>query len=164
MQEPPLTDQNGEAEILSRRNVVVGLVGTAAAIGAVGVSALPVGWYEAKRAALPASWWSRSRWTLATAGLKEWTSQVGHSFVLLGPSWEVLLYLREVKSFPSPGERPPEVARKQGFAAIFDSGRVKMPARDRIYRLANVRYGEMDIFLKPCGDATCPGRLEATFN
>ena len=164
MQNPPLTDPNSEAETISRRNLMMGLAGTAAVVGAVGVSALPVGWYEGRKAQVPASWWERKHWTLATAGVSEWNSRVGNNFVLLGASREVLLRLTAVNPFPSLGERPADVSRKQAFAAVFDSGRVRLPAQDRIYRIGHIRYGEMDIFLKPCGDATCPGRLEATFN
>lgn len=149
---------------VSRRRMIAGLAGVAAA-GGFGAWALPVGWYEQRKALVPASWWRRRNWTLATAGIREWTSQVGRSFVILGAHRELRLKLVEVRPFPSPGERPPEVSRDQAFAAIFDLvSRGRMANQDRIYRLASVRYGEMRVFLKPCGNAANPRRFEAVFN
>ena len=94
-----------EAEIVSRRGVMAGLAGTALAAGGAAVWALPTGWYDSKVAAVSASWWDRRRWTLATAGSREWTRLLGGAFVLFAGGREILLRLTEVNALPSPGTR-----------------------------------------------------------
>lgn len=155
---------DGETDRISRRNLVVGLAGTAALLGAAGVSALPKGWLERRRSMVPASWWDRRNWTLETAGINEWTSRVGNTFVLFRGTREIGMKLIEVRPFPSKGERPPEVTRDQAFAAIFEVGRHGLPAGDRIYRVAHVRYGDMRMFLNARGTAASPNLAEAFFN
>jgi hypothetical protein len=155
---------DGETDGFSRRDMVVGLAGTAALVGAVGVSALPTGWLESRRALVRASWWDRRTWTLETAGVREWSSRVGNLFVLFNGGREIAARLVKVEAFPSKGERPPEVARDQAFAAYFDVGRHGLPSGDRIYHVAHVQYGDMRVFLAACGDETCPNRAIAVFN
>ena len=153
-----------EAEIVSRRGVMAGLAGTALAAGGAAVWALPTGWYDSKVAAVSASWWERRRWTLATAGSREWTRLLGGAFVLFAGGREIRLWLSEVNALPSPGTRPPEVSRKQAFVAVFDSRGVRLPVEDRIYRVAHVRYGDLQVYLKPFGDPSRPNLMEAVFN
>jgi len=138
------------AEILShfsRRNMLVGLAGGAAAIagtiGSTGSAFAKV--LRPRNAALKA------------AGFDAWSAEVGSHFTVQSGQ---VLKLVEVRSFDHNGSKPHHV-RKQAFLASFETPHAdSLP--EAIYRVAHPSGGTFEIFLSKTGPDQ-PARMLAVF-
>ena len=140
----------------TRRNVLIGAAGaTVAAV--VAAPFLRPGTTGATRRLLAGNRFTRRFLSLADAGQAEWAAQVGSVFTAEGG---YRLRLAGVRPLPSPGRRPPEVARRSAFVAVFDVLNGTM-AGELIYNLRHSQYGRLPVYLNASGD---PRRMLAVFN
>jgi hypothetical protein len=147
--------------ILSRRKLLAGVAGTAAASAAL--MALPY------RAVIALTFRDlvrqqpvlrRMLLSLADAGLEEWQDQIGTTFTVGGGT---SLKLVGVSAMRSVGTRPLRVTRSQAFLAMFDVQNRGTMAGDLIYTAMHPRYGAFSIFLQ-ASDPRLPHRMTALFN
>jgi hypothetical protein len=141
----------------SRRNVLIG-VGAAAVAAVVATPLLRPGMGDATRRVLAGNRFTRRFLSLATAGQAEWAAQVGSVFTAEGG---YRLRLAGVRPLASSGARPPEVARRSAFVAVFDVlNGMTMPG-EMIYNLRHGDYGRLPVFLNASDE---PRRMLAVFN
>lgn len=141
----------------TRRNVLIGAAGaTVAAV--VAAPFLRPGMSEGTRRLLAGNRFTRRFLSLAYAGQAEWAAQVGSVFTAEGG---YRLRLAGVRPLPSAGRRPPEVARRSAFVAVFDVLNGMTMAGEMIYNLRHGQYGRLPVFLSASGD---PRRMLAVFN
>ena len=143
------------SDIFSRRNVLLGLGGTAAA----GTVAAQSGGAEFFEQLLRPTNGGRRGVALATAGYDDWAAHVGTFFTAHTGH---VLELSDVQRFRTVGERPAAL-RDSAFVARFDSvsgGALKGSA---IYRVNHPDGGTFDVFLTS-GPPDKPLRLLAVFN
>ena len=141
--------------LLSRRNVVLGLAGTAA-VGTVAVQ--KSGGADAFAKLLSPGEGGRTGVWLAKAASADWVLQVGSTFTAHTGH---VLKLVNVQGFPKSGKLPAGV-RDRAFVARFDILKGgKMPG-DKIYRV-NHKQGAFDLFLTT-GDPSKPLRMKAVFS
>ena len=139
------------AEVLSlfsRRNMMIGLVGGAAATAAVAAMA----------GAARAQGGGKKAVALNTAAYDDWSAQVGSNFTAHTGH---VLRLVDVHAYPSADSRPSGV-REQGFVARFDITRGGALQSGR-YLVAHPRGGTFEIFLTS-GGPVMPLRMLADFN
>jgi hypothetical protein len=141
--------------LLSRRNVVIGLAGSAAA-GTVAVQ--QSGGAKAFAELLRPSGKGSSNAWLAKATWADWETQIGANFTA---NTGQVLKLIDIQRFPADAKRPKNL-RDRAFVARFDIVRGGQMAPDTIYRV-NHRRGAFDIFLSK-GDPEKPRRMLAVFN
>ena len=98
----------------------------------------------------------------AAEGDARWAASVGSQFFLDGPAGTVAMTLTAVTPLAGGGTRPREVARKQAFTLLFDTGAVAAPAAERIYTVYGREIGTAALFLTP--SALKPNGLVAVFN
>lgn len=144
---------------LSRRNVLLGLTGGAAAT-AVLAPALSPGVGRKARELAVRSGVGRRFLSLDNASLREWSEMVGSSFRVTGG---YALKLVGVRPLESSGARPWNLGRDRAFLAVFDVLGGMTMAGDLIYSARHPQYGEIPIFLT-AGDPASPGRMHAVFN
>jgi uncharacterized protein DUF6916 len=143
----------------SRRVIVATLAVGVAALGAVAAPALNRTWFR-RDGRGSGDWWSRQFVSLESAGLNEWSAQVGSEFRAASEAGTTAFKLVDVKALPSAGARPDAVSRDRAFVAVFDAGAAALPPGDRIYAVDH-RAGAMKIFFSAAGAGT---RIEAVFN
>jgi hypothetical protein len=126
---------------LSRRNMLIGLAGGAAATAG---TLATHGFTESASFAnlLRPVGLGPSGAPLATAGYADWANQIGSSFT--AHSGQVLK-LVDVQGFPQKGARPGNL-RDRAFVARFDISKGASLSED-LYRVAHPEGGTFDIFL-----------------
>lgn len=99
--------------------------------------------------------------SLAYGMYEDWLREVGSIFATRSG---FSLRLAAVTPVASPGQRPRSVARSRGFIAAFEvvGGRA-IPA-GQIHAISHSRYGWMEIYLTPPGNARSGARVTALFN
>jgi hypothetical protein len=141
----------------TRRNVLIGVAGAAVA-AVVATPLLRPGMSEGTRRLLAGNRFTRRFLSLADAGQAEWAAQAGSVFTAEGG---YRLRLAGVQPMLSRGARPPDVARRSAFLAVFDVlDGMTMPA-ELIYTIRHREYGRLPIYLNASGD---PRRMLAVFN
>ena len=146
---------------LSRRKLLIGLGGAAAAAAALiaspfrAVIALTARDLVRRQPAL------RSLLSLADAGYDEWLDQVGSMFSVGGGT---ALKLVGVSALDSGGARPMRLGRTSAFLAKFDVQNGGTMAGDLIYTASHPQYGALRIFLSASTDPRLPHRMTALFN
>jgi hypothetical protein len=139
---------------LSRRVVVAGLCASGAYAATRTVQALQPG------ASPPLGIGQQRALALKTGGIDAWTRMRGSEFSALGFRLKFL----GTRPLISEGERPPEVARRSAFLAVFEIvGGGQMPG-DLIYTLATRGVAPFDVFLSSAASARFPNRMHAVFN
>lgn len=141
--------------LVSRRTVVLGLAGTAAA-GTVAVQ--KAGTVEAFAALLNPVGAGQSAAWLAKATSADWAAQIGSKFTTQTGH---VLKLIDVKNFPQSGRRPAGL-RDRAFVARFAVVKGGPLPGDTTYRV-NHKQGPFDLFLDPVNPAS-PLRMKAVFN
>lgn len=141
--------------LLSRRNVVLGLAGTAAA-GTVAVQ--KTGGADALARLLRPEKGGSNRW-LAKGLAADWVLQIGSNFTAHSGH---ILKLVDVQSFPDKNVDHPTGTRPRAFVARFDVVKGGKMASDKIYRV-NHKQGPFDLFLTS-GDPSKPLRMKAVFS
>ena len=141
----------------SRRNVLLGLAGVAAA-GLVATARWIPSAEERTRRILASNPVTRRFLSLANAEQGEWAQQVGSEFRVEGG---YRLKLAGIESSRSIGERPQQVTRRRGFIAVFDVLDGASMAGDLIYSASHSQYGSLPLFLSASGS---PSRMFAIFN
>jgi hypothetical protein len=96
---------------------------------------------------------------LASAGIEEWSRQIGTEFMLAGGAVARLAEVRPLRS----GGRPPAGVRSRAFEAIFEPAGGKLPAGDRTLEVAHGQAGPMNIYFSACTDGSGTRRLRAIF-
>ena len=147
-----------KSSLLSRRKLLAGLGLGAAAVGAFAAPALQLSW--TRKPGVKGSWWDRQSTSLASAGMDEWSRQLGAEFALAAG---VVARLAEVTPLPSPGRRPAGL-RERGFAIVLESAGAALPPGDSILDVSHAQAGAMKIYFSACGDACGGHRLQAIFN
>jgi hypothetical protein len=142
------------ADVFSRRNLLLGLAGTAA-VGTV-VTQPSAGAGALSRLLRPIGPGQRDV-DLATAGVDDWSVQVGTYFTAHTGH---VLRLADVQSFPD-SERP-QGLREGAFVARFDVTKGGALRGSEIYRMSHLQGGLFDLFLTS-GDAAEPSRMLAVF-
>ncbi|HYD36284.1 MAG TPA: hypothetical protein VEA60_01645 [Allosphingosinicella sp.] len=142
---------------LTRRKLLAGLGFGVAAVGAIAAPALQLSW--TRKPGASGSWWDRQFTSLASAGVDEWSRQVGSEFALAGG----VARLAEVTPLRSPGRRPAGL-RDGAFVAVFESTGAALPPGDRMLDVSHAAAGEMKIYFSACGDQCGGHRLQAIFN
>ncbi len=142
----------------SRRNLLAGLGFGVAAAGALATPALQLSW--TRKPGAKGSWWDRQFTSLASAGVDEWSRQVGAEFALAGG---IVAKLAQVQPLRSPGRRPAGL-REGAFAVVFESAGAPLPAGDRILDISHAEAGAMKIYFSACGEKCGSHRLQAIFN
>ncbi|MEA3041991.1 MAG: hypothetical protein QOC65_1480, partial [Sphingomonadales bacterium] len=74
------------------------------------------------------------------------------------------LTLVAIEPLSSPGRRPADVARRRGFAAIFEGSALHAPAGDATYWLSNGSSGPLPVHFGTKAAAGAKARLVAIFN
>jgi hypothetical protein len=151
-------DSTAAARIFTRRKLLAGLGGGAAAVAA-GATGLSLSWSStgSKNAA---GWWDRTFLSLRNGSTADWLRVAGETFVLgSGAALKVVL----VRNVPSPGARPKNVARKQAFSVTFEAVG-KAPPGDRTYEIAHPTYGKLPIYFGPATPHKQVTRFVALFN
>jgi hypothetical protein len=143
---------------LSRRALLAGLGLGVAAVGAMAAPALQLSW--TRKPGAKGSWWDRQFTSLSSAGVDEWSRQIGSEFALAGGA---VAKLAEVTPLRSPGRRP-EGLRDSAFAVVFESAGPGLPAGDRMLDVSHAQGGAMKIYFSACGDKCGGHRLQAIFN
>jgi hypothetical protein len=143
---------------LSRRNLLAGLGFGVAAVGALAAPALQLSW--TRKPGAKGSWWDRRFTSLSSAGVDEWSRQIGTEFAV-GDG--VVARLAEVTPLRSPGRRPAEL-RDTAFAVVLEAAGTTLPPGDRILDVSHAAAGKMKIYFSACGDACGGHRLQAIFN
>jgi hypothetical protein len=141
----------------TRRKVLIGAAGASAA-GLVATAYLRPGAGESARRLLAGNRFTRRFLSLADAGQAEWAAQAGSVFTAEGG---YRLRLAGVRPMASPGVRPPDVARRSAFVAVFDVLGGMTMAGDMIYTMRHRDYGRLPVFLSASGQ---PHRMLAVFN
>src|SRR5687767_3902691 len=141
----------------TRRNVLIGVAGAAVA-AVVAAPFLRPGMSDGTRRLLAGNRFTRRFLSLADAGQAEWAAQAGSVFTAEGG---YRLRLAGVRPLLSTGVRPPEVARRSAFLAVFDVLDNMTMAGDVIYDLRHGQYGRLPVFLSASDD---PRRMFAVFN
>jgi hypothetical protein len=143
---------------LSRRNLLAGLGFGVAAAGALAAPALHLDW--TRKPGAKRSWWNRQFTSLSSAGVDEWSRQIGSEFALGGGA---VAKLAEVTPLRSPGRRPAEL-RETAFAVVLESAGAALPPGDRMVEVSHATGGRMKIYFSAC-DKACGGhKLQAIFN
>ena len=132
----------------SRRNMLIGLAGGAAATAVASKSAFAA-------VLRPAS--AGSNAALARASYRDWSAQVGSTFTARSGHE---LTLVEVESVPNKGALPSRV-RSEAFVARFDVAKGGELPED-LYRIAHPSSGTLDVFLTKAGP-DAPQRMLAVF-
>jgi hypothetical protein len=143
--------QHSKAGALTRRSLLA--VMSAATVGAA-AQAAPI---RLARAA------PRDARDLRHAGIESWRALVGERFSLAGTPGAPLR-LVAVEPLSSPGRRPAGVARRRGFAAIFEGSAARAPDGDATYWLSHRSSGPLPIHLGTKAAAGGRARLVAIFN
>ncbi|HYJ84401.1 MAG TPA: hypothetical protein VEW26_16350 [Allosphingosinicella sp.] len=140
------------------------LAGLGAGAFGVAASAAPV-LRLAPSSGKPASWWDRTFLSLQAAGLAEWTSVVGQTFILETPAGRHGLKVAAVTAFAASGPRPRTLGRSQAFSVAFESlGGAPLPAGEGMYRLAHGTHPSLPIFMSAPTAFGRKTRLIAVFN
>jgi hypothetical protein len=139
--------------LLSRRNVVLGLAGTAAA-GTVAVQ--KTGGADALASLLRPAEEGNGSVLLAKATAADWALQIGTIFTAHTGH---ILKLVDVQNFPKSAR--PKGMRNRAFVARFDIVKGGKMAGDKIYRV-NHQQGAFDLFLSGANPAK-PKRMKAVF-
>lgn len=137
------TDQ---VNVLSRRNLLIGL-----GVGAAGAAAVasPVMHLSLAAPSQPLSWWDRLFFSLQNGGTEEWKSVIGQVFSIEGENGTIPVLLGGVKLLLSKGARPSECTRTQAFALVFYAAPERAPAGDRTYKVTHHTHPALDMFLSP---------------
>lgn len=98
---------------------------------------------------------------LARGTLADWSALVGRSFRIAGGA---PLKLVAVEPVASGGPRPGGLARRRGFAAVFETAGGRAPEGDRTYWIAHGRSAPLPVFLSPPAPVSGKSRLIAEFN
>ena len=139
---------------LSRRLVVAGLCASGAYAAVKTVGALQ------PAASRPLGVGRQRALALKSGGMDAWTRMRGHEFHVLG----FRLKLLGTRPLMSQGVRPPEVARRSAFLAVFEVlAGGEMPG-DLIYTLTTRGVAPFDMFLSSGASAQFPNRMHAVFN
>jgi hypothetical protein len=142
---------------LSRRKLLAGLGFGVAAVGALATPALQLSW--TRKPGAKGSWWDRQFTSLSSAGMDEWSRQVGSEFSFAGAAAR----LTQVNALAPAGRRPSGL-RDRAFELVFESAGATLPVGDRIHDVTHSVGGNMKIYFSVCG-STCGGRrLQAVFN
>lgn len=104
-----------------------------------------------------------ARGDLRHAGIESWRPLVGERFSLAGAPGAPLR-LVAVEALSSPGRRPAGVARRRGFAAIFEGSAVRAPEGDATYWLSHSSSGPLPVHFGTKSAAGGKARLVAIFN
>jgi hypothetical protein len=143
---------------LTRRKLLAGLGFGVAAVGAIAAPALQLSW--TRKPGASGSWWDRQFTSLATAGVDEWSRQIGSEFALAGG---VVAKLAEVTPMRSPGRRPAGL-RDGAFAIVLESTGAGLPPGDAMLDVSHAAAGKMKVYFSACGDQCGGHRLQAIFN
>ncbi|HEX8655307.1 MAG TPA: hypothetical protein VF693_08815 [Allosphingosinicella sp.] len=100
---------------------------------------------------------------LRHAGIEGWRPLVGERFSLAGAPGAPLR-LVAVEPLSSAGRRPAGVARRRGFAAIFEGSAGRAPEGDATYWLSHRSSGPLPVHFGTKGAARGRARLVAIFN
>jgi hypothetical protein len=147
---------NGEnSSRLSRRAVLAGLGLGATAVGAFATPAF--GW--APKPAAAGSGRDRRLTPLSTAGMEQWSRQIGTDFAIAGGT---VVRLARVEPLGSAGRRPAGV-RDQAFAAVFEPVAGTLPTGDQILDVSHAQGGAMKIYFSACTGRCAGARLQAIF-
>ena len=144
---------------LSRRHLLLGLTGGAAATALLAPALSPGVGRKARELAVR-SGVGRRFFSLDYASLREWGEMVGSTFRVTGG---YALKLVGVRPLISTGARPWNLGRDRAFLAVFDVMGGMSMAGDLLYSARHPQYGEIPIFLSAADPAT-PGRMHAVFN
>jgi hypothetical protein len=139
--------------LLSRRNLLFGLAGTAVAAG----GAMRFRSAEEFSLLVRPRGRGRRRVPLHTAAKDDWAAQVGTVFTA---ETGHLLKLTDVQGFAEKSERP-EGLRESAFVARFEIERGGPLPGDRIMRFAHAEGGTFDMLLSSSSE---PLRMAAIFN
>jgi len=143
---------------LSRRKLLAALAAGFTAVAAIASPALHLSW--TRRPGKAGSWWNRQSFSLAKAGMNEWSQQVGSDFTVRAEGGAAAVRLESVKPLMSAGRRPAGLARDRAFEAVFASAAgTALPAGDRMYPVNHSKYGAMDVYFSPSGQ-----KMGAVFN
>jgi hypothetical protein len=143
--------------LFSRRNLVFGLVGTAA-IGTVAATQRVTGSDLFARLLRPVGLGRRGA-PLASANYDDWALQVGSLFTAHTGQ---VLKLADVQRFPERGKRPAGL-RDRAFVARFDVTRGGPLSDSGIVRFNHPEGGALDLLLS-AGDPARPLRMLAVLN
>lgn len=146
--------------LLSRRNLILGLAGTAAA----GATAVGPGFLDAAslmQLLRPSG--NRKGVFLKSGETGDWTAQRNTMFRLESGQVLKLADVQGFKSIDKKGTRRPGGVRSTAFVARFDIKTGAPLDGDRIYRINHAQGGVFDIFLTT-PDASRPLRVHATFS
>ena len=143
--------------LFSRRNMIVGLAGTAT-VGTIAATQKFSGTESFADLLRPAGL-GRHGATLATANVEDWKLQVGSYFTAHTGQ---VLKLVDVQGFKEANARPGGL-RTSAFVARFDVARGGAMAGAEVYRLAHPEGGTLDLFMT-AADAAKPLRMLAVMN
>lgn len=137
-----------ESSAISRRNLVLGLGGAAAAIGVLKAPLIASELLPAQQGAGTVNVWDREYWTLESAGIEEWKRQIKTWWwVASDDGTGKRLLLKSVEPLNSAGERPDEVSRAGAFAVTWQPNVATRLVGDRIYALRHPTYGRMQLYI-----------------
>lgn len=139
--------------LFSRRNILVGIFGTAVAAGGAFRFTSP----EEFSLLLRPRGRGRRRVPLHTAARDDWAAQIGTLFTA---DTGQILELTDVQGFPEKGERP-DGLRESAFSVQFEIKRGGAFGDDRIRRFRHAEGGVFDILLTRESD---PLQTYAIFN
>ncbi|HEY5713677.1 MAG TPA: hypothetical protein VIT38_17405 [Allosphingosinicella sp.] len=150
-----------ETSGLSRRNIVLALGGAVAVAGALVAS--PLRKMAARRSTnlAPTRNWGSRLVSLGSAGVDEWSQQVGSVFTVAGGT---AMRLAGVRAMPAPGGRPSNLSRSTAFLAVFDPLNGATMAGNLTYGASHPEYGALMMFLTESSDPATPSRMFAVFN
>ena len=103
------------------------------------------------------------RTDLGRAEIGSWRALVGERFSVAGAGGAPLK-LVAVEPLSSPGRRPASVARRRGFAAIFEGSAGRAPEGDATYWLSHRSSGPLPVHFGTKAAAGGKARLVAIFN
>lgn len=139
----------------TRRTMLAGLAGGAAAVGLASIPA-------ARNRADPDSKrnsFAGKRVPLDQASVEQWQAEVGSTFYAGTEAGAMALKLVSVVALPISGVRPAQL-RAQPFEVTFEAvGSAVVPKGDRTYPLRHSAYGDFQLFFNHTGKA-----LKAIFN
>ena len=145
--------------LLSRRNLIIGMAGTAAA----GATAAPMFLDPVALMQLLRPAGARRGGALKSGETGDWTAQRDTIFRLETGQVLKLTDVQAFKSIDRKGTRRPSGVRSTAFVARFDIKDGGPLVGDRIYRINHAQGGVFDIYLTT-PDASKPLRVDAVFS
>jgi hypothetical protein len=147
---------------LSRRKMLAITALGVGGLGAMAASALNRNWFV-KDGRGRANWWNRQNRALASAGLNEWSAQLGSAFEFQTESGASMFKLVAVTPLLSSGARSEEVTRDRAFLAVFQGTAASTTSGNRIYATRHAT-GALDIFVGATDLTGTRPTLNAVFN